>query len=367
MYIKDKIGVSTNCDLYDGDLSLVYVRNLDTMRKKHSETMKQLGNEHVSIEKIHYFASLGRWCTEFIIDKDYLDEFSQQISAISNKNDLPEIYKLFVDPNFDPILPLSFDYTTCANVLPKQANKLLRDEAKDILINRWKSIISQTSNPNLEQFLENQLQKLFLVSSQSQTNIDSKNQILEQNKFVTRTFSVDKNRIFDTKIDNIANSNSKSRSKLVDQTRPNWNTLSNEHMKEILPDSTINRLIIYTDGAFIKSSNNQRAGIGVYFENVDIEPIYEQIIPVQNKKEFSKVTHNNKNSSEKKHDTTTQSNKSNTQLVFNDYSSAKAELVSVCRSLEHIIRFLSRKSTIVNTKKQEPWGKIYRIKKVGMV
>ncbi|KAJ2365344.1 hypothetical protein H4S02_010693 [Coemansia sp. RSA 2611] len=52
---------------------------------------------------------------------------------------------------------------------------------------------------------------------------------------------------------------------------PNHAILSKEHLAKIIPQPTAARLVIYTDGSYFP--DRKTAGIGVYFENLDIPPL----------------------------------------------------------------------------------------------
>ncbi|KAJ2403758.1 Ribonuclease H1 [Coemansia sp. RSA 2531] len=68
---------------------------------------------------------------------------------------------------------------------------------------------------------------------------------------------------------------SRTASNLVHHRPPNHAILSKDHLAELIPRPTHARSIVYVDGAYLPDRG--AAGIGAYFENVNVAPIAERL------------------------------------------------------------------------------------------
>ncbi|PVV01819.1 hypothetical protein BB560_003748 [Smittium megazygosporum] len=258
--------------------SLIYVKNFDLCRKPNSLILALLEETGFDLEKIFFFSSLGRWCSEFLISESYGSLFTEKIQGLSDRFSLPEQYAISVDQGYNPLLPQSYDYLSIRYELPSLARKVLELNSRHVASIHYSNVIDSTSDLQLKTFFSKllaslKLENLALGQNSTYQLCPSKKNENKQNENPDSKKRKEKN------VDSIK----------LNLMKSNWNTLTEEHIAAMVPEMQQYRLIVYTDGAYVHYSSarykpiststtqNYTAGIGVFFSNEKHGPIYEKL------------------------------------------------------------------------------------------
>ncbi|OLY82599.1 hypothetical protein AYI68_g3276 [Smittium mucronatum] len=280
---------------------------------------------------------MGRFCTEFVVEKSYRAEFERLISKISVKYDISELYSLKVDFDFDRMAPNCYDFEQVRSALPTKAKKILYKHSFSMLLYRTAIAFESSKNLVLKQFflsdftclLSHDKHSLFSSTFPSMAD-DFKGDSpldpvlvrffikkLTESSIYSAFFSSESEKSTDKRfcsLDNPKNiqeqanppflSSKNSPSKLFNEAenhcglkysvrsaliRNNWSSISLEQIKHLIPESSEQRLVAYTDGSFISKLEGQSAGIGIYFDPPSIPCIYQKILSPKKSPAYSEL------------------------------------------------------------------------------
>ncbi|KAJ2744402.1 hypothetical protein GGI20_003007 [Coemansia sp. BCRC 34301] len=240
------------------DWSFVYMRNVDIGRISNTSLCDIWDSLGVDQRKVASASSIGAFLAEFIVKTDYVEQFITLLSSISTPDSLDDSLSISVDRQYSPLAP----YT---HIIPPEctiqesAIAALDKYARDALTKRWSAMYHATGIPSVAQFILSELGRYSLTPLPDTQPSASSIGALEKRVAPAPAM----------------HSPSRTASNLVHHRPPNHAILSKDHLAELIPQPTRARSIVYVDGAFLPDRG--AAGIGAYFENVNIAPIAERL------------------------------------------------------------------------------------------
>ncbi|KAJ2608884.1 Ribonuclease H1 [Coemansia sp. RSA 1365] len=248
-------GVSDTHNL-DDTWEFVYMRNVDIGRMPEQVLQGIWCSLGVDREKVACSSAIGAYLAEFIVQKDYIDEFAAILSAVSANSPLDVSLSISVDYTYSPIAPHR-RVIPVACAVPGPAMAALDRYARKALEKRWAAIYHSSTRPGVRRLIRTSLAKyslaLPLLPNTPPRHNSANTNILQS----------------------LPASPPRPGSDIVHQRTPNHAILSKDHLAEIIPRRSSSRLVIYTDGAYLP--DRRTAGVGAYFEGTDIAPIAERL------------------------------------------------------------------------------------------
>ncbi|KAJ2002059.1 hypothetical protein GGI04_003497 [Coemansia thaxteri] len=243
-----------------GEWSFVYMRNVDITRLPSSMLCgiwQTLGIDH---ERVAAASSIGAFLAEFVVQTGYVGHFVAVLSSIATPEPLDASLSISLDQDYTPLAPYTHIIPQeCA--MPRSAIAALDKYARDSLTKRWSAMYYATDMPSVARFI---------LSEMDKRSLELVPRYLVQPSPGTPT----KNAAQDAAAARLS-SPPRPASDLVHHRPPNHAILSKDHLAELIPQPTRARSIVYVDGAFLPEPGT--AGIGAYFENVDVAPVAERL------------------------------------------------------------------------------------------
>ncbi|KAJ2057913.1 Ribonuclease H1 [Coemansia sp. S146] len=235
-----------------GEWSFVYMRNVDIGRIPKTALGEIWDSLGVDRRKVASASSIGAFLAEFIVRSDYVERFVALLSSITTPEPLDDSLSISVDRQYSPLTPYTHIIPPSCTI-PEPATKALDKYARDALTKRWSAMYHTTDTPSVAQFIQSELDKNSLkLLPQPNSSIASGEKVVP-----------------------VLHSSSCTASNLVHHRPPNHAILSKDHLAELIPRPTHARSIVYVDGAYLPDRG--AAGIGAYFENVNVAPIAERL------------------------------------------------------------------------------------------
>ncbi|OMH80558.1 Ribonuclease H [Zancudomyces culisetae] len=221
----------------------------------------------IDTSQIHYYSSLGRWITEFVLNSAYVPTFKGKLDLISQQNKLSECYRMETIQEYDPLQPLCVDFKACAKHLPGHVIDALLCDCRANLQIRWSDALQKIHYLPAKEAIREKMRLIGLsVLHKTSTDVhfgyvgdDCINSAEEKDPVVELEDIDSKQHQLDPK----------KKKEIYWVAHKNWNTLTPQRMDQILPVADETHLVVYTDGAYNKLTDV--LGIGVYFEN-DVLP-----------------------------------------------------------------------------------------------
>ncbi|KAJ1843721.1 Ribonuclease H1 [Coemansia sp. RSA 2703] len=242
----------------DNAWAFVYMRNVDigcVSSAQLDEIWESLG---IDKNKVACASSIGGFLAEFIVRKDYADQFANTLSLINTPEPLDSSLLIYRDTEYTPLSPYTHLIALLDQQMPTQAQDALSQYSHEALTRRWSALYHSSTDPSVRKFIKRSLecQSLELLpAAQGPTN--PRNQ---------KTANRDK-------LKSVAVSD------LVHYRTPNQAILSHDHLAEIVPRPSSSRCIAYADGAYLPDRDT--AGIGVYFLNPSLPPLSQRLTGYQ--------------------------------------------------------------------------------------
>ncbi|KAJ1729419.1 Ribonuclease H1 [Coemansia biformis] len=235
----------------------VYMRNVDIGRVTAPALDSIWRSVGVDRTRVASANAIGAYLAEFVVREDYRAQFVQLLTSIRPPQPLDDALLVSVDDAYSPIAPhVRVVPATCA--VPLRAMAALDEYARRSLSRRWASIYYSTTQPGVRQLIRTSLARYSLPAPPPTT---------------TPAMAEDGHRGCAARHP-LPESPSRG-SELVHQRSPNHAILSKQHLAEIIPQPSETRTVIYTDGAYLP--DRCAAGVGAYFERVDIPPVAERL------------------------------------------------------------------------------------------
>ncbi|KAJ2076744.1 Ribonuclease H1 [Coemansia sp. RSA 988] len=245
-------------DTHDSDdtWAFVYMRNVDIGRMSEHVLQEIWCSLGVDRERVACSSAIGAYLAEFIVRRDYIDEFAALLSSVSMASPLDDSLSISVDHTYSPIAPHRRVIPASCRV-PEPAMAALDRYAREALERRWAKIYRSSTQPGVRRLIHDSLSDyslaLPLVPNTPPRQMSANPNILQH----------------------FPASPQRPGSDIVHQRAPNHAILSKDHLAEIIPRRSSSRLVVYTDGAYLPDRGT--AGIGAYFENTHIAPIAERL------------------------------------------------------------------------------------------
>ncbi|KAJ2735233.1 Ribonuclease H1 [Coemansia sp. BCRC 34962] len=235
-----------------GEWSFVYMRNVDVGRIPDAELGEIWDSLGVDRQRVACASSIGAFLAEFIVRTDYVDRFVALLSSITTPEPLDDSLSISVDQQYCPLTPYTHIIPpSCA--MPELAIKALDKYARDALMKRWSVMYYAAKTPSVAAFIQRELDRHSLkLLPQPRGSIASEKPAISA-----------------------SNSPGRTACNLVHHRPPNHAILSKDHLAELIPRPTHARSIVYVDGAYLPDRG--AAGIGAYFENINVAPIAERL------------------------------------------------------------------------------------------
>ncbi|KAJ2629024.1 Ribonuclease H1 [Coemansia sp. RSA 1290] len=223
----------------------VYIRNVD-FNRVHKQVARVWDELQIDSTKVAYSGSVGEYTKEFIVQCNYVEQFVTKFQAANTLNPTTALesssHLVARDLDYSPIAPHLRYLPPAAS---PQALNALNQYARESLCKRWSRIYFTAEQPAVRKLVYESL-AAYGLSPQFTEPIRS------------------------------CTSNTPSYAcaeaiNVVRQWAPNQAILSPDHLAELVPKPSPNRLVIYADGAYLHE--RKRAGVGVYFENSSIKPL----------------------------------------------------------------------------------------------
>ncbi|KAI8323618.1 ribonuclease H-like protein [Martensiomyces pterosporus] len=240
------------------------MRNVDISRMP-SEAIREIwGSLGVDQQRVACASSIGAFLAEFIVCQSYAAQFTHLLSSITQPKSpgLPEsTLVISVDDQYSPLAPYSHIIPpTCK--IPGQAIDALEKYARQSLRRRWSNLYHSATHPGVREFIRTSLEQYSLdvlpAPSPSTPSKPAKTPASPLRSPGPSSAAV-----------------AHTGSDLVHHRPPNHSILSVDHLAELIPKPDVRRLIVYADGAYLPDRGT--AGIGAYFENIDVPPIAERL------------------------------------------------------------------------------------------
>ncbi|KAJ2831826.1 Ribonuclease H1 [Coemansia furcata] len=232
--------------------SFVYMRNVDIGRVPNAALGEIWDSLGVDRQKVASSSSIGAFLAEFIVRTDYVERFVTLLSSITTPEPLDDSLSISVDHLYSPLTPYTHIIPPSCTI-PEPATVALDKYARDALTKRWSAMYHATNIPSVARFIQSELDKHSLeLLPQHHNNAASGGNGAQ-----------------------VLHSPSRTASNLVHHRPPNHAILSKDHLAELIPRPTHARSIVYVDGAYLPDRG--AAGIGAYFENVNVAPIAERL------------------------------------------------------------------------------------------
>ncbi|KAJ1962528.1 hypothetical protein GGI12_002597 [Dipsacomyces acuminosporus] len=238
----------------------VYMRNVDISRMSGDAIREIWHSVGVESQNIACATSIGAFLAEFVVRKRYSSTFARILSSItqpSSPNAPQSTLSICVDQEYSPLAPYSHTIPPKCNI-PERAQDALEQYARESLKRRWSNLYHSANRPDVREFLLRSLDKYSLDLLPSLPVTPSK---LSSSRKMAKAAA--------------ANTSPHSGSDLVHHRTSNHSILSVDHLAELIPRPSSQRLIVYADGAYLPERG--AAGIGVYFENMDVPPVAERL------------------------------------------------------------------------------------------
>ncbi|KAJ2687321.1 hypothetical protein IWW39_003014 [Coemansia spiralis] len=232
--------------------SFVYMRNVDIGRIPEAELGEIWDSLGIDRLRVACASSIGAFLAEFIVRADYVDKFVALLSSITTPEPLDDSLSISVDKQYCPLTPYTHIIPPSCTI-PEPATKALDKYARDALTKRWSAMYYAATTPSVAAFIQRELGKLSL-------------KLLPQTHGHTAS---------EKPSAPASNSPGRTASNLVHHRPPNHAILSKDHLAELIPRPTHARSIVYVDGAYLPDRGT--AGIGAYFENVNVAPVAERL------------------------------------------------------------------------------------------
>ncbi|KAJ2449460.1 hypothetical protein EV183_004885 [Coemansia sp. RSA 2336] len=223
----------------------VYIRNVD-FNRVHKQVARVWDELQIDSTKVAYSGSVGEYTGEFIVQRDYVEQFVTRFQAANTLNPTTMLesssHLVAQDVDYSPIAP------HLRHLPPEtspQALNALNQYARESLHKRWSRIYSTAEHPAVCKLVYESLAAYGM-----------------RPQFVASARSYSRNTPSYVSAETI---------NIVRQWAPNQAILSPDHLAELVPKPSPNRLVIYADGAYLHDRN--RAGVGIYFENSSIKPL----------------------------------------------------------------------------------------------
>ncbi|KAJ1895554.1 hypothetical protein LPJ66_004525 [Kickxella alabastrina] len=260
------------------DWEFVYMRNMDIGRISTHTLHSIWATLGIDQSKVACANSVGAFLAEFLVHRDYIDDFVHLLSRITTQKPLDASLSISRDTEYVPINPYAHLLGELEGV-PRDALDALRKYARESLTRRWSAVYYAVETSNgVREFVAAEMHRHSLSVLPPPTPQQQQNQ--NQNQDQRNQQNQRKHLLKSPPICPAAQCAPPSvgehrGSGLVHSRPPNHALLSHDHLAELIPQPTMHRLIIYADGAYLPDRGT--AGIGAFFQNTATRPLSQRL------------------------------------------------------------------------------------------